>query len=569
MAITLVGTVTHITAASATPDEVSLPMGMAEGDIVLAACATDSAAVFPNPSDGLNDYTTIFNTNNIVAYGAFYKVQGATPDSTIFLPGWRETGDFPTPWVVAVFRGVDVTTPLDQTSVADTGSGQPNPGAITTVTDGAAVVSFGMLDDDNITSCTQSGATDVAFIGGGVSSNTSSIMFGWQTQVTAGAVDPAAFSTDGTDAWAAVTIALKPAAEGGGDTLVVDVGQIAADGQSVNLLSAAILGATASQVAVEGQAVSITSPLSVVAAQIVADGGSVGVLLASLLPVATSGVAVSGQSVGILSAAILPVNAGQVAVAGQAVGVIGGGVISVVASEIAVVGQGVELLSGSVLPVSGVSVVSEGQSVGLFSGAVLPVVAASAVIEGQAVDLVGLAGIPVIAAQVAVAGQSVSLLVALRLLVSSSEIVVSSSSVVVSMSVAVAESRRPNIFGVNMASILGRALGPLTFDIVLTRENQGSRDPANLAGGRVDYDGGSSQSWSCKGWVDQWTLYELQNSIIQAGDRKVVILGGTLQADIEPETSDIVTIENEDLRIVSSGIKRDPAGATYTCQCRK
>lgn len=198
--------------------EVPLPAGMAEGDIVVAICCADTVNQTPSPDDGTSDYATItVNTAVGVDYGAFYKFMGSSPDSSIFLPPWH-TITFPTSWVVAVFRGVDTSSPFDVSLTEATGtSGDPDPPSITTVTDGAAVVSCGFLDDDNITSCTQSGATDVVFVAaGGSSTLTSSTMLGWQLQATADTVDPAAFVTDGDDAWSAITLALREAGAGGG-----------------------------------------------------------------------------------------------------------------------------------------------------------------------------------------------------------------------------------------------------------------------------------------------------------------------------------------------------------------
>lgn len=73
-----------------------------------------------------------------------YKIMGATPDTSVNFTG---SGSGGTDAIAFAFRGADLTTPLDGvTPVSDyfSSSGEDtDPPAITTATDGAAVLTFG------------------------------------------------------------------------------------------------------------------------------------------------------------------------------------------------------------------------------------------------------------------------------------------------------------------------------------------------------------------------------------------------------------------------------------------
>jgi hypothetical protein len=209
MAISFVGAATQAIAPNTT-EEITLPGSPQEGDIVFVATALDNATLSV-PNDGTTNYTPEFTDETAVPdCGVWHKTLGASPESSVFVSAVNNALAA-TACVVVIFRGVDVDGGIfDQTTTsANSTTGDPNPPSITTQTDNAAILSFGFLDDDNITSCTQSGGSNVTFVAAdGPSEETASTMFGWQLQASAGAVDPAAFVTDGTDAWRAVTIAL-------------------------------------------------------------------------------------------------------------------------------------------------------------------------------------------------------------------------------------------------------------------------------------------------------------------------------------------------------------------------
>ena len=119
----------------------------------------------------------------------------------------------------------------------------------------------------------------------------------------------------------------------------------------------------------------------------------------------------------------------------------------------------------------------------------------------------------------------------------------------------------PNIFGVDIQGKINQALGPLVFDITLTVVTPGTRGAEITAGTQPTED-----TYTVKGFIDEYTDRERENTIIQKGDRKITLLGGSLPSGITPKPNDKLTINGETKRIVD--VQVDPAAATYECQVR-
>jgi hypothetical protein len=201
------GEITFIGSSSGTNSggggfNLSLPGGLQENDLVLGIACCDAGSV-ASPTG----YTSISNGNiNSVQHTLSYKFMGGSPDTYFPVPSMSASSGVAA--VVMVFRGVNTSTPLDTTTTTATGgSGDPDCPSITTVTDGAFVVAVGCLDDDAITSCTISGYSDVDFAG----IVAISAMMAYKNVATAGAENPAAFVTNGDDAWISFSVALRPA----------------------------------------------------------------------------------------------------------------------------------------------------------------------------------------------------------------------------------------------------------------------------------------------------------------------------------------------------------------------
>jgi hypothetical protein len=206
-----------------------------EGDIVIVVVGTGSLA---NYAIGVTTagYAEIAELYQAGLYGitgadlsVSWKVMGSTPDATVTIGPSGATSDAIAA-VVHVWRGVDPSSPFDVTGVSASGDGigRPNPGAITPVTTGAVVLACGSAsyadvvpftssDLGNFVSLTQSDSHTVAVGLGSVE---------W----TSGAFDPVQFgggSTGSASAWAAYTMALKPApAVGTADIAVASSTQV-------------------------------------------------------------------------------------------------------------------------------------------------------------------------------------------------------------------------------------------------------------------------------------------------------------------------------------------------------
>lgn len=111
----------------------------------------------------------------------------------------------------------------------------------------------------------------------------------------------------------------------------------------------------------------------------------------------------------------------------------------------------------------------------------------------------------------------------------------------------------------SLAKAIGKGLKGLFYDATLTRTTTTDGpawDPGSGTTTTTDY--------PCKAIEDSFSKYDLANSLIQAGDVKVIVLATTLE--VEPTTADKITTRGVARSIVS--VERDPARATWTCQCR-
>lgn len=120
-----------------------------------------------------------------------------------------------------------------------------------------------------------------------------------------------------------------------------------------------------------------------------------------------------------------------------------------------------------------------------------------------------------------------------------------------------------DLFGIDIAGLIADAMGDDLIPGTLTKVTPGTRDPAALAGGTRP----SSRSYQFSGIVEDYRDSQIDGTNIVRGDRRVLILAGTLQRGIRPEGSDKVKIEGVEYYIVGVPA-RDPATATYSCQVR-
>lgn len=119
-----------------------------------------------------------------------------------------------------------------------------------------------------------------------------------------------------------------------------------------------------------------------------------------------------------------------------------------------------------------------------------------------------------------------------------------------------------NLFGADIAGALNAALGPLMPVVKLLKTVQGTRNPNDPSAGTTP----GTQTYNGRGILDSYRTSQIDETIIQQGDRKVLILGNSIPSGIVPETGDMVEAEGRVFTVVA--VERDPDAATYTCQVR-
>lgn len=135
---------------------------------------------------------------------------------------------------------------------------------------------------------------------------------------------------------------------------------------------------------------------------------------------------------------------------------------------------------------------------------------------------------------------------------------------------------------INLAKILAKNLAKFGKPIgirsaTLTVFTPGTRTPGAVSAGTNP----TSVSYACKAFIDTYNRYQIEQSLVQADDRKISILGGTLPAGVMPKTGSTIAIADVDgtsrtFIVVGGagpqggyGVEADGVGAVYACQCRK
>ena len=201
----------------------TLPAGIAQNDYVLVGAFDRSGADrdMAMTTSGYSELADLYaNDSADTNLGAFRKIMGPTPDSTAVI---TNTGAVHHSGVFHCWRGVDTTTPEDATTTTLTATDGANldPPAIVTVTDNAVVVGCG--------ACTEG---DTITVGSGfenfeqeIDSSPNgfrNIYMESQFKTPAGTSDPPLHAISGAtgDSRAMFTVAIRPAAGGGGSILL-------------------------------------------------------------------------------------------------------------------------------------------------------------------------------------------------------------------------------------------------------------------------------------------------------------------------------------------------------------
>jgi hypothetical protein len=121
----------------------------------------------------------------------------------------------------------------------------------------------------------------------------------------------------------------------------------------------------------------------------------------------------------------------------------------------------------------------------------------------------------------------------------------------------------PDIFGVDLAGEIADAMGDGLLPGRLKHYTYGSRTTGSLSDGQA----ASFRRYNFRGIQTDYKTTEIDGTRVIRGDKRVLIIGGTLPSGIVPGPDDEVEIEGRTLRIVALE-RRDPAAATYVVQAR-
>jgi hypothetical protein len=167
----------------------------------------------PSGDAGVTGYTQLIELDGINSTIIAYKF--ITSDTGLTGLGTTQASDGAA-YVALVFRGVDTTSPIDNSYTSATGTGDPNSPAITTVTNGAVVVSGFVLNEARTIggSVGPSGYDTVDSNYLVASSDTNSVTVGatWKAISTAGTENPGSWNMAGipTEDVRSITVALRP-----------------------------------------------------------------------------------------------------------------------------------------------------------------------------------------------------------------------------------------------------------------------------------------------------------------------------------------------------------------------
>jgi len=121
-----------------------------------------------------------------------------------------------------------------------------------------------------------------------------------------------------------------------------------------------------------------------------------------------------------------------------------------------------------------------------------------------------------------------------------------------------------DLFGIDIAGIIADNIGPGVLAATLTKLTPTTRTAGQLTGGTNP----SSTNYSCRGFIDKKDRRNRDGEMIHGGIETILLIGKTISnGTVSPEVGDRVTIES--VLYVIEALDRDPAGATFTLDCRR
>lgn len=225
MAISFVGSAEN-SAAEGGDVTLTLPVGTAANDLVIVAGAIgDGDGVDFTMAMVTSGYTSVADLHaddtSDCDLGVFYKFMGATPDTTAVFDGQGGT-DSSEAAVCHVWRGVDLTTPLDVTTTTNTGisSSRADPPSIDWSTSGVVTIAVGACSHRSGAAVSFTAPTNYENLVDIAADDTEDVLVGMASRSDpSDPEDPGVFTPSFADntnhSWCAATLALRPAAVGG------------------------------------------------------------------------------------------------------------------------------------------------------------------------------------------------------------------------------------------------------------------------------------------------------------------------------------------------------------------
>jgi len=197
---------------------ISTPVGVSQGDLLIAAVVTDgneSGSLAPPAGEDWNLIDLSTDGAGEVTLGVWWKIADAAESPS---HQWTWSGNEEAyGWIMRV-TGHDVASPIDVFATNSGNSNNPDaPSVVTTVND-AMILRIGAFDDDDVTIDNPGLDTHTPITMDESTSSNFSVSggAGYETQATSGPSGNSLFSLTGSEQWLAVTLAIKP---GAGDTL--------------------------------------------------------------------------------------------------------------------------------------------------------------------------------------------------------------------------------------------------------------------------------------------------------------------------------------------------------------
>jgi hypothetical protein len=120
-----------------------------------------------------------------------------------------------------------------------------------------------------------------------------------------------------------------------------------------------------------------------------------------------------------------------------------------------------------------------------------------------------------------------------------------------------------NLFGKDIAGKINRALGSRLMRATLVKRSPGTRTSDDLTAGTNP----TQQRRSARGIVSDYSEGQVDGTLVQSGDRRVLLLGDSIAGRAVPEPNDEVEIGGTSYVVVR--VKADPDIASYECQARR